>query len=383
MASRRSALAPRDLHSAARAGAAFAWVGALLLTALTLTVPSFAPGPAGRWSTLGLAAVLVLLGVVVTRWPTRLPTAYWATVPTQVIAATLYLDLTTRDATAAGQAFLIWPVLYAAYELRPWAAAASLVQALAAEAVIVFTLLPPDRAVTDLVCVGATLTVLCWVLVRARERQARLVGKLERRAAVDPLTGLATRRVFDEVMRSALEAERHGQTTLLLIDVDHFKSVNDELGHPAGDAVLVHVASLLRETFPEPAVVARLGGDELAVLMTGATVAEAGERAQHFRHSLGAHPPTVAGAVRRVSVSIGAAAAVGPAVRDLYARADEALYGAKRAGRDRVCTLGAQVAGGDGPGSMEVHPAADGTGGSLATARADGGTQEPSDARTG
>lgn len=352
----RAALTPRDLATAARTGAAFALVGATLLVVLTLTVPSFAPTTLSRWGSLTMAAALCVQGAMVVRVPQRLPALFWVTIPTQVLGAMTFLAITTSDASASAQLFVIWPVLFAAYELRPGAAAWVLLQAVVAEAVVVFSVLPLDRAVNDLVCVGATLSVLCWVLVRAREDQARLVAQLERRAAVDPLTGLATRRVLDESLRAALDTPRPMSTVLALVDLDHFKTINDELGHPTGDAVLVHVANVLTRVFPSPALVARLGGDELAVLLLDADVASVANRADQLCRLLRTAPPVSAEpAIPPVTVSVGVAAADGPVPRDLYSRADQALYAAKRAGRNGVRTLV------DPPRALDVEPATETT----------------------
>ncbi|NAZ80872.1 diguanylate cyclase [Kineococcus sp. R8] len=333
-----AALAPRDLESAARSASVFAFVGAAVLLVLPFAVPSFTPTAVSRGGALALGVGLVAVGVVELRAPAWLPALFWFSVPTQLVAATTALALTTSDASAAAQSFLLWPVLYAARELRRTACWLVLAQVLAADAVIVLALLPLDRAVTDVACVGATLAVVGAVLLRAREREDAVVAELERRAAVDSLTGLATRRVLDRAADAALAGGAPGgRAVLLLVDVDHFKRVNDAHGHPAGDEVLQHVARLLREVFPAPGLVARLGGDELAVLLSSATLEQAVRSGQELRRRLAVRPPRWAGHEVPVTVSVGvAAAAEGQGPVDLYAAADEALYRAKRAGRDGV-----------------------------------------------
>ncbi|HEX8498701.1 MAG TPA: GGDEF domain-containing protein [Actinomycetales bacterium] len=332
-------LAPRRLESAARAASVFAFAGAAVLLACTLAVPSFAPTPASRVVAVCLGVVLLALGAVELRAPARLPRLFWFTVPTQVTAATVAMAISTSDASAAAQSFLLWPVLFAAWELRPLAFWLVLAQVLAADAVIAFTLLPPDRALTDVVCVGTTLAVVGVLLSRTRERDLAVTAELERRAAVDSLTGLATRAVLDRAADSALAGTDDGDAVLLLVDVDHFKQVNDTLGHPAGDDVLVHLAGLLQEVFPAPALVARLGGDELAVLLSSSTLDRATASAQLLRTMLASRPPVHAGVPVPVTVSIGlAAAGTSTGQAQLYSAADQALYEAKRAGRDAVRT---------------------------------------------
>jgi diguanylate cyclase (GGDEF)-like protein len=131
-----------------------------------------------------------------------------------------------------------------------------------------------------------------------------------------------------------------GGTALVLIDLDSFKSINDNHGHPVGDDVLVHLATVLRSRVrAEDAVLSRLGGDELAVLMPGCRKDVAVHRAKDLLEAARSAPMTLAeGTLLTLSISVG----VGHLPqhsndrRGLYTAADNALYDAKRAGRDRV-----------------------------------------------
>jgi diguanylate cyclase (GGDEF)-like protein len=200
--------------------------------------------------------------------------------------------------------------------------------------------LPVREAVTDFGYVAAVLVTAAVLLSRAGEQQAVLVDRLERQAAIDPLTGLFTRRVLDEAATSALSgADSDAGTSLILLDVDGFKFVNDQHGHPAGDELLMQLAQLVRQR-PDPGeVVCRMGGDEIALLLPGSSMATAQRRAETVRAAVGAGSFLVGdGQVVTVSVSAGLAHAPTHAdtLRELYAVADAALYRAKQSGRNQV-----------------------------------------------
>jgi diguanylate cyclase (GGDEF)-like protein len=167
----------------------------------------------------------------------------------------------------------------------------------------------------------------------------RSQGQLEELAYADGLTGLPNRRSFSDTLRQLTETPRRpgGGFFLLLIDLDHFKQINDTHGHAAGDAVLVAIAGCLQAALREGDRVARLGGDEFAVLLPGTTDDAAAERVgRRIFDSLAAtmarHPGLPA-----PGISIGAAAFPADAADSdaLYRAADLALYRAKNAGRHR------------------------------------------------
>lgn len=163
---------------------------------------------------------------------------------------------------------------------------------------------------------------------------------LRRSVWSDHLTGLANRRAFFDVAATAMpRCARAGQTAVIvLIDADHFKSVNDTHGHAAGDAVLRHLAAGLLASFKSTDVVARFGGEEFVVLLTGATIDAARGAAERFGAHMAANPVTVDGVQVRCTVSAGVAGCTDgmSGVDELLRRADIALYAAKAAGRDRV-----------------------------------------------
>ena len=180
------------------------------------------------------------------------------------------------------------------------------------------------------------------LMLRLRDvtERRRLERALEELATTDPLTGMANRRRFDETLRA--EAERclraGSPLTLLLLDIDHFKSVNDTYGHPVGDAVLKAVAAQCRAAVRDIDLVARVGGEEFAVLLVDVGLHEGEQVADRMRKVIEAtqvHSP--ASQPLSCTVSLGVADFTGDAT-DLMARADAALYRAKAEGRNRVCT---------------------------------------------
>jgi diguanylate cyclase (GGDEF)-like protein len=256
------------------------------------------------------------------------------------VALICALNLITDDTSAAAQAFFAFPVFWAASNLRGGGVALVTGTALVADCVTLFLMLPSAAALTDFVFVGAALVVMAVMLVRANSTQERLVAALQAQLTVDSLTGLATRRAFDGALEAALSRSVPGGTALVLIDVDFFKSINDNHGHPVGDDVLVHLAAVLRGGVrAEDAVLSRLGGDELAVLMPGCAREVAEHRASDLLEAVRSRPmPLTDGTLLALSISVGVAHLPQHSSdrRGLYTAADNALYDAKRAGRGRV-----------------------------------------------
>jgi diguanylate cyclase (GGDEF)-like protein/PAS domain S-box-containing protein len=168
----------------------------------------------------------------------------------------------------------------------------------------------------------------------------RLQSELEHLASTDALTGVPNRRAFVERAARELErASRYGRAvSLLLLDVDRFKSVNDNHGHPAGDAVLQRVAEVCCETLRACDTFGRIGGEEFAAVLPETDAAGAARTAERLRASIAASSTQVPQGSLRVTVSIGVApCAEGEAgLEGVLVRADEALYEAKAAGRNRV-----------------------------------------------
>jgi diguanylate cyclase (GGDEF)-like protein len=177
-------------------------------------------------------------------------------------------------------------------------------------------------------------------------RHRALLDEVELLATRDHLTGLANRRLLEETL--ALEVPRSARAgrpvSLLMLDVDHFKDVNDEGGHPAGDAVLRTVADALVRRTKASDLVARLGGDEFAVVLPDCSASDAARVAERVRSAF-----VAAAAPSSVTLSAGIATIPDHATvaEELLAAADAALYAAKRAGRDRteIANPGTEYAG--------------------------------------
>jgi len=334
----RTYLEPRDQAVAAR----WATVMVSLAAAVTAFFAFASPPSTGLGArVLAFAVPALLVGAVVAlhRGHDRIVRWLWVPIPFAGILAIAALDLVTDDPSAAGQVFLCYPVLYEASLLQARVAYVCLAAALAADAWVTLTMLPLHAGLTDLGYVGCTLATVTLLVVRATDRQQELVEALQRQAAVDPLTGLVTRRVLDYAAQSALTAgESLGGTALLLLDIDHFKRVNDTYGHPAGDQALQHVAQVLGEVTRPDTVICRIGGDEIAVLLPGCPAEVAHGRAQQIIEAVRANPLTLSdGTMLGLSVSLGVGFVDGGVgLRELYASADHSLYGAKGAGRDQV-----------------------------------------------
>jgi len=188
---------------------------------------------------------------------------------------------------------------------------------------------PDVAALEDL---GALLTDL-----GPRLAALRAVHDAERRAVVDPLTGLRNRRELERAM-AAYGSRAPEPATLVYVDLDHFKRLNDTLGHPAGDAALRHVARLLEAAVRDGDVVARIGGEEFAVWLPGTPLREGMEVAERIRRSVAEKPLTWTGTVYPLTTSCGLASYPQPVgdLLNLPAAADAALYRAKQGGRNRV-----------------------------------------------
>lgn len=194
---------------------------------------------------------------------------------------------------------------------------------------------------------GAAFVALVARIMLRTTRDLLRVSSLEAESATDPLTGLKNRRAFDQCWKVELaRAKRFAiPLSLLVIDIDHFKDVNDSYGHAVGDQVLIKVGQLICSCLRVSDVAARYGGEEIAVIAPHTAPNMAALLAERLRaavqrdacQALGQHA-----AERSITVSVGVAGANDLALSGerMFESADEALYEAKRAGRNRVSMAG-------------------------------------------
>ncbi len=189
-----------------------------------------------------------------------------------------------------------------------------------------------------------------WLSIAASRRLARLraerdlaraaEARASRLAERDPLTGIRNRRGFVDAAGALIAAADRDDATLalLLIDIDRFKTINDEHGHDAGDAVLCTIATRLTRWEGPMCVAARLGGEEFALLVAHLCGPALTSFADHVRHELAACDHSEVIGARSITASIGVTEAKGRCdFAQLYREADRALYVAKRTGRNRIC----------------------------------------------
>ncbi|GAA3897369.1 hypothetical protein GCM10022228_05090 [Halomonas cibimaris] len=178
--------------------------------------------------------------------------------------------------------------------------------------------------------------VLLQATVRDISRQKRLEQELARNATTDYLTGAHNRQRFDEEIRRALARRRRKQvcSALILLDIDHFKPVNDTYGHAAGDNVLIELVALLDANLRIPDILARWGGEEFVIVLPDTGQREALQLAERLRELIAAHAFSTVGRIT-ASLSVTTLAPDDTPSRCLK-RLDDALYQAKDQGRNKV-----------------------------------------------
>ncbi|HTJ69481.1 MAG TPA: GGDEF domain-containing protein [Actinospica sp.] len=298
--------------------------------------------PTTRLLNYALSALAGLFGVLLLRAPGRVPSWLINVLPSVAAVMVCIPTAVDKQPTPLGPLLLCWPVTFAAAVLS--ARVAWITMGVVATAFAV--LASVSRGVDGVLLwieVCASLTVICWMVTRLQSQSNRLRAALANLARTDGLTELFNRRGFDEAV--AREHSRHLRggppMALLLIDIDHFKQVNDSWGHQAGDQTLRRLGSLLSERFRTMDVVGRVGGEEFAVLIPDCGPEQALARAQDLCDTVRTgtrdwpHP---------ITVSVGVATSPNPqtAPDELFALADAGLYAAKAMGRDRVGNVATQ-----------------------------------------
>jgi diguanylate cyclase (GGDEF)-like protein len=331
---------PRDYRVAKRIVTSFTAL-AVAVSVVFLPLQDHVAPSNTRLLALGVAALAI--GVVMSVAATLVDEAArpaWAVCPFLAVLAIVLIDIATDDSSVTAQIFFLFPTLYAGSQLPRRGAALVTAAAIAGNAVVVLVNLPLRFAISDTGYMAAALIATTVMLVRGAESREITMAKLAHRATTDSLTGLVTRRVFDKATARAVTTSGPSDgTSLVLVDLDRFKSVNDQYGHQGGDEVLVQVSALLLESARLGDVVSRVGGDELALLMPDCPLEVAERRAKEIVDRVREHGITLsAGHVIHVSISAGLAHAPTHAsdYPELYAAADKALYAAKHAGRNRL-----------------------------------------------
>jgi diguanylate cyclase (GGDEF)-like protein len=196
--------------------------------------------------------------------------------------------------------------------------------------------IPVDVAVSPVATEDAN--TLFIVAVRDATEHQAMVRDLEQLATTDPLTGLLNRRSFQAACLREFERFRRQGTplSLMLIDIDHFKTINDRYGHDVGDQALTQLAVTCLAKLRRTDVMARLGGEEFVVLTPGSKTDDATLLAERLRVSVAQMRTGRDQISFTVSIGLAEAHPADPALDDALARADQALYQAKAEGRNRV-----------------------------------------------
>jgi len=311
-----------------RIGAALFVLGGLTMV-ITLFAPSAGRPPAAAFVPVGAAcfALAAYLGLA-----RRVPD--WVLLATPPLGTLLVTAIMSVEGTTSGTPFFyLWPMLVAAYFFQRRDVILNFVLVCASFAVALFLWVPVDDGrlimFLDTAVAAGVVAALVFML---KTQVSRLVTGMHKASTTDTLTETLNRGAFQQRLQDALAEET--PLVLALLDLDHFKRVNDHLGHPAGDRALRRFCEIVRAEARAGDVLGRLGGEEFGLLLTGTDLDGANRFAQRLRATVARE--TRAGEAS-LTVSIGLAEAAADADADeLLSRADVALYAAKDAGRDQV-----------------------------------------------
>ena len=294
------------------------------------------PEGADERGIVALAGCAYAVAVVVLVVFDRLPMWAFAAlvgVGTGLVSGAIYFA--GNDASAYAL-FYLWIGLYSAYFFGVWLLAAQIAVVAAAYGVVLTVVDPPGVPLDQFALTVGSLVVTGTVVALLQQRVIGLVRTLSDAAHTDALTALPNRRGFERALEIELERSRRGDQpfSVLVADVDHFKSVNDRLGHPGGDEALRLIASTLANGKRLIDTVARLGGEEFALIVPGTDSRGGYILAERLRTSLRA---AFVSEPVPVTLSVGVAHYPdhGGSVELLLRSADAALYAAKALGRDR------------------------------------------------
>jgi diguanylate cyclase (GGDEF)-like protein len=331
-----------------RTGTAMLLLGSITLLA-TLPMPD--PDTSDHPAITVIAALLALGAVVNTSvrtyrpWFVRLTAVYGLLLVSALMAVARPIEATPF--------FYLWPMLFSAYFFSRRDVAVDLALLWTTLAVALFGWSNDPMKGVLLMGVGVSVTLTTVVVMLLREHLTDLIGQLSAASATDYLTGLLNRRAFDSELERQIErARRTGvPLALALFDLDHFKQINDRLGHAAGDRALCDFASLLKDEQRGGDTLARVGGEEFAVVLFGVGLEESCTFAERIGREL-RDLMTADGIELSASAGVAALDAEHTTPSALVVAADRALYAAKAAGRRRVATWDR--------GSIAIGPSLDG-----------------------
>jgi diguanylate cyclase (GGDEF)-like protein len=311
---------------------------------------------------LGIFTPAALFGIIMLSWPWSLKTMEKIAGFIAVLAVALVMGLYSLSDSVYRSVYQYGPLMIMVFAVVvqrirvryciPTVAAMFVVQAIAT-----FHSTALDAKTFQAFCtICATISMLVLFAAYGFEHERRrnyllsirgqlMNDQLDRYTRIDPLTGLWNRRHLDALMTAAWAKAEHVPQimTVMILDIDRFKLFNDTYGHSKGDVCLQRIGACARQLFdPYGDVVVRLGGEEFLIFIAGMDAAAAQNAAHLLRHGIHceAIPYAALGEGAVVTASIGVATGLAPGVSSaaLIAAADTALYEAKRAGRDRVCT---------------------------------------------
>jgi diguanylate cyclase (GGDEF)-like protein len=313
------------------------WVGSGVLAFVLLPL---LPGATDLGNLIAGALIPISVAwALLPRWE-RYPAWMQALPPLLPFVMIALVRGTNESPIAAYSPVVLLPVFwFALYGTRP--------QLLASVALVGITYAVPSPALSgDGYAATEAIAALLWMVIAGiagftlselvRQREL-LAARLEHTARTDALTGLPNRRAWDEELEREIQHAGRTETPLCmaLLDLDFFKQFNDLNGHPAGDSHLKEVASLWRSRLRSADLIARYGGEEFAVLLTATDASQAEQLIETLRNCVPLDETVSAGVAQWDGVESGP---------ELFARADRALYAAKRAGRDRTVRTGPEPA---------------------------------------
>ena len=321
-----------------KAGALLFGAGAATLAAVLLAPD---PDASDHGALAALAGVLAVLALVFQRWRGA-PDAVLRAIPPLGIAG---VTAATAVAEPIGltPVFLLWPMLVAAYFLPARTVLAHFALGLVALGAALAFWVEPGLRLATFLAVTVIVGVVPAVVLGLREQMAGLIRTLGEQATIDSLTGALNRAAFEQRLEAELvRCERSDlPCALVVFDIDHFKAINDSYGHAAGDHALRRLARAVEHGKRRSDVFARVGGEEFAVVLPDTDLDGAAAFADGLRQRLARE---LAGPAMTVSVGVSDLQTAGASMRRMLEQADDALYAAKRAGRDRVVRAASPLA---------------------------------------